>query len=401
MIRKFKNFFHAIIAVLANIVFFFPGRKLIVIGLTGTDGKTTTANLIYHILQNTDEKVALASTLGALIDGQRYELGLHVTTPNPFALQRLLRRSVSKKAKYFVMEVTSHAINQHRILGIPFRIGVLTNVTYEHLDYHKTYDSYFKTKTALLKKAKKAIVNRDDGTYTFLVDIERIKKPEDWITYGLNDSSDINPKTFPFKTKLLGEFNKYNVLAAVAACQELGIADEKIRATIETYINPVGRADIVYNQGYTVMIDFAHTPNAFEQILKTVKPLFKGRVIHVFGSAGKRDTIKRPMMGEISSQYADIMILTAEDPRGENVSKISDEIAGGIKENKSEIIKIPDRRGAIQAAINMAGKDDLVLITGKAHEKSINYTGREEPWDEYEAVREAISVRRASESSKN
>lgn len=400
MIRKLKNLYHGVIAILANVIFFFPSRGLVVVGVTGTDGKTTTANLIFHILRSADKKVAIVSTLGGQIDGERFEIGHHVTTPTAFGLQRLLRRAANKKTKYFVIEVTSHAINQKRILGIPFEIGVLTNVTYEHLDYHKTYDSYFKTKTNLLKRAKIAVANRDDGTYTFLVDIERLKNPSDWITYGLTEGADVNPNTFPFKTKLLGEFNKYNVLAAVAACQQLKIPAGDIRSAVETYINPVGRGDFVYNQDFSVMIDFAHTPNAFEQILKAVRPLFHGRLIHVFGSAGKRDYIKRPMMGEISSQYSDIMVLTAEDPRGENVGKISDEIERGVKEKKSEIISIPDRREAIQAAINMADKEDLVIITGKAHEKSINYTGREEPWDEYETVREAISVRRNSESSK-
>ncbi|MBI4097993.1 MAG: UDP-N-acetylmuramoyl-L-alanyl-D-glutamate--2,6-diaminopimelate ligase [Candidatus Levybacteria bacterium] len=394
MFQKIKNIFHLIVAVLSNLVFFFPGRKLVVIGVTGTDGKTTTANLIYHILRNSGEKVALVSTLGAQIDGRRYELGFHVTTPTSFALQRLLRRAVNKKAKYFVLEVTSHAINQHRIFGIPFKIGVLTNVTYEHLDYHKTYDSYFKTKTNLLKRAEIAVANKDDGTYTFLVDIERLKNPKDWITYGLSEGSDVNPGSFPFKTKLLGQFNEYNILASVAACQQLDIPDDEIRGAVGTYISPVGRADIVYNQDFSVMIDFAHTPNAFDQILKAVRPMFKGRIIHVFGSAGKRDYVKRPMMGEISSQYADIMVLTAEDPRGESVAKITSEIASGVKEKKAEIIHIPDRKEAIGAAINMAKADDLVIITGKSHEKSINYTGREEPWDEYKVVLNALSFRR-------
>ena len=400
MIRKLKNIYHALVAIFANIIFFFPVRKLSVIGVTGTDGKTTTASLIHHILTSSDKETAMLSTLGAQIDGERYDIGYHVTTPTSFGLQRLMRRAVSKKAKYFVLEVTSHAIDQKRILGIPFKIGVLTNVTYEHLDYHKTYDSYFKTKTILLKKAKVAIANRDDGTYTFLVDIERLKNPSEWITYGLTDGADVNPKIFPFKTKLLGEFNKYNILAAVAVCQQLKIPDEKIRSAVATYINPVGRADIVYNQGFSVMIDFAHTPNAFEQILKTVRPLFSGRIIHVFGSAGKRDYIKRPMMGDISSHYSDIMVLTAEDPRGENVAKISNEITGGVKEKMSEIINIPDRKEAIQAAINMARKNDLVIITGKSHEGSINYNGQEEPWNEYSIVSETIKARRGSESSK-
>ena len=400
MIRKVKNIFHLLVAVLTNIIFFFPARRLTVIGVTGTDGKTTTANLIYSILVSSGKKAAIVSSIGAQVELKRYDLGPHVTTPSSFALQRLLRRAVGKGAEYFVIEVTSHSINQHRIFGIPFKIGVLTNVTYEHLDYHKTYDSYFKTKTNLLKKAEIAIVNRDDGTYTFLVDTERLKDPKNWITYGLNDSSDINPKVFPFKTKLIGDFNKYNVLASVSACLELGIPDKDIRQAVEKYIAPIGRADVVYNQEFTVIIDFAHTPNAFEQILKAVRPLFSGRVIHVFGSAGKRDIIKRPMMGEISSQYADIIVLTAEDPRGEDVGKIADEIASGIKEKKSEIIKVPDRKEAIGAAIHMADKNDVVLITGKSYEKSMNYNGKEEPWDEYRVVLDAIELRKNNDASK-
>src|SRR3989304_5464072 len=321
MFQKVKNIYHLFIAFFANIFFLFPGRNLTVIGVTGTDGKTTTANIIHTILVESGQKVAIISSLGAQIDKDHFDIGFHVTTPSPFALQKLIFLAKRKNAKYFILEVTSHAIDQKRIWGIPFKIGVLTNVTYEHLDYHKTYDSYFKAKTKLLRDAKTAIVNRDDGTYTFLVDIKRAKDPKNWITYGLSDSSDINPGTFPFKTKLIGDFNKYNILAAISVCKTLGISDEKIRSSVSKYINPIGRADIVHTSDFTVIVDFAHTPNAFEQILKTVRPLFSGRLIHVFGSAGKRDSSKRPMMGEISSQYSDIMILTAEDPRGEDVGK--------------------------------------------------------------------------------
>ncbi|OGH41488.1 MAG: hypothetical protein A2965_00310, partial [Candidatus Levybacteria bacterium RIFCSPLOWO2_01_FULL_40_96] len=389
--QKIKNVYHLFVAAFANLIFLFPGRRLIVIGVTGTDGKTTTVSLIYHILKLSGEKVASVTSLGVYIENSRYDVGLHTTTPSSLFLQKIMRKALKKKAKYFVVEVTSHAIDQHRIFGIPFKVGVLTNVTNEHLDYHKTYDSYLKTKASLLLRARTSITNKDDGSYTFLADIEKIKDPKRWITYGLSEGSDVNPNEFPFKSKLLGEFNKYNVLAAIATCRELGISDAKIRIAVETYVPPLGRADFVYTDQFTIMIDFAHTSNAFEQILKTVRPLFKGRIIHVFGSAGKRDALKRPMMGEISSQYSDIMVLTAEDPRGEDVAKIMDEIALGIKQKKSEIIKIPDRKEAIQAAIHMAGKDDLVIITGKAHEKSMNYTGREESWDEYKVVMDAIS----------
>lgn len=398
MLRKIKNFYHLIVAILANVVFFFPAKKMIVIGVTGTDGKTTTANLIYHILRTSGLPSAISSSVTAQFGDESLDTELHRSTPTPIRLQRFLRKALNKGIKYIVLEVTSHAIDQRRIWGVPFKIGILTNVTYEHLDYHKTYDSYFKTKTQLLKGAEIAIANRDDGTYTFLVDTERTKDPKNWITYGLDDGADVNPNTFPFKSKLLGDFNKYNILAAIAACQALGIDDEKIRSAVETYISPVGRADMVYSQDFAVMIDFAHTPNALNQILKAVRPLFKGRIIHVFGSAGKRDTLKRPMMGEIASQYADIIVLTAEDPRGESASKISDEIASGIKEKKVEIIKIPDRREAIQAAINMAKKGDLVITTGKSHEKSMNLDGKTETaWDEYEVVSEALKNRKNGE----
>lgn len=394
MFQNIKNIYHLFVAIIANIIFFFPSRKMKVIGVTGTDGKTTTANIIYHILKNSGKKTAVISSLGFQVDGKTEDIGFHVTTPSPIKLQYLIFKAIRNKCEYLVLEVTSHSIHQHRIFGIPFRIGVLTNVTYEHLDYHKTFDNYFKTKSKLLKYAKTAIVNRDDGTYTFLIDIQRRKNPKNWITYGLSDSADINPNNFKFKTKLIGEFNKYNILAAASACKELGLKDEDIKKSISSYINPIGRADIFYNKDFSVIIDFAHTPNAFEQILKAVRPLFKGRLIHVFGSAGKRDEIKRPIMGEISSQFADIMILTTEDPRGENVWNIIKEIESGIKEKKTQVIKIPDRREAIQSAINMAKKDDVILITGKAHEKSMNYSGEEEPWDEYAVVDQSLKNRK-------
>lgn len=394
MIRKLKNFYHFCVALLANIIFFFPSRKLNVVGITGTDGKTTTANIVYHILTESGRKAAVISSLGFQLEGKKEDIGFHVTTPSPLKLQYLIFKSKRKKANYLILEVTSHAINQHRIYGIPFKIGVLTNITYEHLDYHKTFDNYFKTKSKLLSDSKKAIVNRDDGTYTFMVDYERKKNPNDWITYGLSDSADLNPINFPFKTKLIGDFNKYNCLAAIAVCRELGLDDNTIKKAISSYINPIGRADIIYNNDFSVVIDFAHTPNAFEQILKGVRPMFKGRLIHVFGSAGKRDTLKRPMMGEISSKFSNIIILTAEDPRGESVAKINSEIESGIKNKKCQIVKIPNRKEAIQAAINMASKEDVVLITGKAHEKSMNYTDKEEPWNEYEVVKNAIENRK-------
>lgn len=394
MIRKIKNTYHLFVAIIANLIFLFPSKRLKVIGVTGTDGKTTTANIIYHILTTSGKKAAVISSLGFQVDSKKEDIGFHVTTPSPIKLQYLIFKALRKKSDYLVLEVTSHAISQHRIFGIPFKIGVLTNVTYEHLDYHKTFDNYFKTKTKLLKDSKIAIVNRDDGTYTFMVDYQRKKDPKDWITYGLTDSADINPNNFPFKTKLIGDFNKYNCLAAISVCKQLGLEDGQIKKALAEYSNPIGRADIYYDKDFCIIVDFAHTPNAFEQILKGVRPMYKGKLIHVFGSAGKRDESKRPMMGEISSQFSDIIVLTAEDPRGESINKISREIEAGIKNKKCQIIKIPDRKEAIQTAINMAEKDDIVLVTGKAHEKSMNLDGKEIAWNEYEEIDRALTNRR-------
>jgi UDP-N-acetylmuramoyl-L-alanyl-D-glutamate--2,6-diaminopimelate ligase len=394
MWQRIKNIYHLFVAVLANIIFFFPSRGMKVIAVTGTDGKTTTVNLIYHILKSSGAKVSMTSSINAVIEGKAYDTEFHRTTPTSFSLQGFFRKARNKKSEYFVLEVTSHAIDQHRIAGIPITVGVLTNVTNEHLDYHKTYDNYLKTKSTLLKKAKICIVNSDDSSYMFLADVKSQKAQENWITYGLSESSDYNKDTFDIKqTNLLGEFNEYNVLASVAASKALGLKDESIKKAIKNFHLPIGRADYVYQEDFSVMIDFAHTSNASEQILKAVRPTVKGSLIHVFGSAGERDVLKRPFLGEISSEYCDIIILTAEDPRTEDVNKIIAEIEVGIKKDKCEVIRIPDRKEAIQAAIQMAKKDDLVLITGKSQEGSMNYGQGEEPWDEYEMVKEALEAR--------
>lgn len=397
MWQDIKNIYHLAQAVLANIIFFFPSRSLTVIGVTGTDGKTTTVSFIAHILKEAGHKTSYITSIGAVVGDKNFDTGFHRTTPTSFFLQRMLRRAASKNSKYFVLEVTSHAIDQSRIWGIPFAAAVLTNITNEHLDYHKTYDKYLKTKEKLLKKAKIAVVNKDDASYTLLSEAMNKKSHDKWITYGLSDSAEVNIHNFKFDTDLLGDFNKYNILAAVASCRALGISDEKIKKAIKTFKEPKGRLDFVYDKDFYAMIDFAHTPSAFESILSSLRPLFKGRIIHVFGSAGERDKAKRPFMGEISSKYADVVILTAEDPRHEKVEKITEDIESGIKKKDATVIKIVDRREAIKAGIQMASDGDLVLITGKAHEKSMSFGSKETPWDEYQVVKEAISEKESSE----
>lgn len=395
MFQKIKNVYHHIVAFFANLTYLFPGRKLIVIGVTGTDGKTTTVNLIYHILKSSGKNVSMLTSIGASVGKKDYETGFHVTTPSPFALQKFLRQAVQSGSEYFVLEVTSHALDQYRTWGIPFKVGVLTNITSEHLDYHKTFDNYLHTKEKLLKMAKIAVVNRDDGSYTLLSDAKNSKDNKNWITYGFFDSADVNLKNFSFESKvMIDSFNKYNVLAAATVAKSLGLSHEEIRNAIKTFKLPLGRVDFVYEGEFSVLIDFAHTPNAFEQLLGSLRENTKGRIIHVFGSAGERDHSKRPFMGETSSKHADILILTAEDPRSEDVNKIVDEIASGIKKKDAKVFKMTDRKDAINAAIEMAGKGDLVVITGKAHEKSMTYGNRDLPWDEYKVVDNAIKTRK-------
>lgn len=396
MIRKLKNLFHLLTAVIANIIYMFPGRGLIVIGVTGTDGKTTTVNLIHHILISSGYKSSMLHSIGAFIEEDVYDTGFHVTTPGrSFFLLKLLKKAKKAGSKYFVLEVTSHALDQYRVWGIPFKIGVLTNISSEHLDYHKTFDNYLKAKEKLLKRAEIAVVNRDDGSYTLLSESKNLKSNSNWITYGFSDSSDINPKNFSFESKvLLGDFNKYNALAAVAVAKKLGIDDDKIKSALKSFKMPLGRVDFIYDEDYAVIIDFAHTPNAFEHLLFALRKQTMGRIIHVFGSAGERDHAKRPFMGEISSRYADILVLTAEDPRSETPEKIIEEIAAGIKKKDAKVFKLPNRKNAIEAAVEMAGKGDLVIITGKAHEKSMTYGKRDLPWDEYKVVWDAITTRK-------
>jgi UDP-N-acetylmuramoyl-L-alanyl-D-glutamate--2,6-diaminopimelate ligase len=412
MWQRTKNIYHFQQAIIANIIHGFPSRGMKIIGVTVTDGKTTTANLIYHILHVAGEKAAVISSVGATIDGEKFDLAFHVTTPGRFAVQSYIKKAKKAGVKYIVLEVTSHALDQHRVEGIHIDIGVITNITREHLDYHKTYEKYVKTKAKLLKKAKVAVMNKDDHSYLLLKKKELRNHHNRIVTYGLKKDSDVNPHAFPFQTKLLGQFNKYNCLAAIAVVQQLHIPEAKIRKGLLSFVPPFGRQEIVYKEDFTVINDFAHTPNSFSVIVPEARRLASNRLIHVFGSAGKRDAFKRPEMGKISANDSDIIILTSEDPRNESIDLINEDILGGINKSKFEVIDdrlkiedsgfkndqkyvvvIPDRKEAIRFAISIAKKGDVILLTGKGHEKSINYGKGEEPWDETQTAKDAIATR--------
>lgn len=404
MVRKLKNFAHLIEGLLANLWFGFPARKLRVIGVTGTDGKTTTASLLHHILTSAGEHAAMITTVGAAIGGKTYGIGFHVTTPSAFALQGYLRKVVRAGSRFLVLEVTSHGLDQNRSFGIPFEIAVLTNITHEHLDYHKTYERYAKAKARLLTRSKACVLNLDDAkSYAFL---EPILKKKLVIRYSLNnEEAECTPRKFPFTTNLEGDFNQQNCLAAIAAARTLGLPDASIRKAVSAFNPPVGRQETVYDAAFKVIIDFAHTPNAFEAILPLLAKQTQGRLIHVFGAAGLRDASKRPAMGEASSRSADVIILTSEDPRTESVARINEQIQSGIHgfnevsnpspaliiHDKKILAEIDDRKQAISCAVRSALPGDIVVLTGKGHEQSINYGKGEVPWSEHEAVRDALA----------
>lgn len=388
--RLLKNIYHLFCALLANIIYRFPSRRLKVIGVTGTDGKTTTTHLIYHILKTAGKKVSMVSTVYAKIGDKEYDTGLHTTTPDSFLIQKLLRDSARYHDEYFVLETTSHALDQYRVWGVKYEIGVLTNVSHEHLDYHKSYENYVKTKAKLLLSSNIPIVNIDDRSFEIINKILRSQEKKYYV-YGFNHKSDFS---FPYLKKISG-FNKYNYLAGYSVASIVNISDRTVEKAIASFKLPSGRLEIVYNKEFMVIIDFAHTPNAFAQLLPYIQKQYlkkAGRIIHVFGAAGKRDVSKRPLMGEKSSQFSDHIILTEEDHRSEDPQKIALEISAGIVDkNIYEIIT--DRKLAIEKAIIMAKKNDVVLLTGKSHEKSLCRGNKEYPWSEHEAVNQALLLK--------
>lgn len=380
-------------AVLANIIHNFPSKRITVIGVTGTDGKTTTTNMIYAILKSAGKKVSMVSTINAEIAGKTYDTGFHVTNPDPLMLQKFIAQAVKAGDEYLVLEVTSHGLDQFRAWGVKFDLGVVTNITHEHLDYHRTWENYFTAKAKLIKKVKIAVLNREEKHF------ERLKKLTSGkvVSFGLHKTADFYPLKFPFKLNLPGEYNILNALAAAAVAVNLGIDSRVIKNALQNFSSLEGRMEEIKNsQGLKIVVDFAHTPNALENALKTLKSQTKGRIISVFGCAGKRDIEKRALMGEVSARLADVTVITAEDPRGE-IDLINRMILEGAKKSGGILDKnvfiIPDRRTAIETAITqIAKKGDTVGIFGKGHEKSLNIDGNSEiPWSDQKAVREVLA----------
>lgn len=396
LLQTLKNYYHQVQALIALYRFNHPANSMTTIGVTGTDGKTTTASMIYHILEKTGHKVSLISTVAAYIDGKKLDTGFHVSTPESSQLQSYIAKAKQAGSTHLVLEVTSHALDQNRVWGIPFAIGVLTNISYEHLDYHKTMKNYMSAKLKLLQLAKTAIINHDDSSYDFMVKKLKHKKV---MSYGLKGSTDITPSNHPFTSSLVGSYNMSNMLAALAVAEVLGLNAKDAAKAISSFTLPEGRYEVVYDKDFKVIIDFAHTPNAIESVLGAIREDgVKGRLIHVFGSAGERDRGKRPMMGKISQKLADWSIITSEDVRHESPEVIATEILSGMSEKKDTVDSIIDRQDGITRAITMAEKDDVVIITGKGHEKSMNLGKGEEAWSDQAAVKRALEYKKERDS---
>jgi UDP-N-acetylmuramoyl-L-alanyl-D-glutamate--2,6-diaminopimelate ligase len=436
-----------------------PSRSMALVGITGTDGKTTTANLLFNILKADSRRVGLISTVHAVIGEQICNTGLHTTTPDAPDVQRYLGQMRDADTEIAILETTSHGLAQHRVTGCAFDVAVVTNITHEHLDFHGSYEAYREAKALLFRSlsqasgarpksfdwlardgglphlSKTAVLNRDDSSFEYLARIlaERV------ITYGTEEplrrsrgageaisstalhltAVDIchTPAGTEFDihfiprpcvpespchlvTPLIGAFNVSNVLAAVGAALALGIGPVAIAAGVQATTSIPGRMErIAAGQGFTAIVDFAHTPNALARALEAVRPLARpgGRVIVVFGSAGLRDRAKRHLMGAVAARQADVTVVTAEDPRTEDLSAIIAEtataLAAGGRVEGVDFFCIADRQRAILHAVRLADPGDVVIVCGKGHEQSMCFGVIEHPWRDQDALRWALEAR--------
>jgi UDP-N-acetylmuramoyl-L-alanyl-D-glutamate--2,6-diaminopimelate ligase len=440
---------------LAAAFYDWPARKLTVIGVTGTDGKTTTTNLIYKVLLAANIKAGMISTVNAVIGDEVLDTGFHVTTPDAHDMQRYLAKMVEAGLTHVVLETTSHGWSQHRVDACEFDVGVLTNITHEHMNEHGSFENYRAAKARLFSSLewtrpkpqgnpRLGVINRDDPkSFDFLNDLIKVNK----VNYGLDEAADIravdieyDPSGIQFtarsrdftvgiKSRLVGAYNVSNCLAALTATvYGLGIDPATAAQGIAALEGIPGRTErIDMGQNFTAIVDFAHTPNALKVSLEAAKEMLttekaerteknkedsvnspggtpgrcvrsvvnKPHIIAVFGSAGLRDKEKRRMMAETSAELADLTVLTAEDPRTESLEGILDEMAAGARSRGGRegetFWRVPDRGEAIRFALKLARPGDIVLACGKGHEQSMCFGTREFPWDDRTAMRAALS----------
>lgn len=441
-----KNTIHLFQATISNIYYGFPSRKLKILSVTGTDGKTTTTLMLYEVLKKSGIKVGYLSTIGAKIGDKDLDTGLHVTTPDPWMVPKYLKMMKDQGIEYVVLEATSNGLQQNRLWGIKFSGGIITNIKSDHLDYHKTWENYAEAKFKMVEQLKPnstLVLNQDDReAYKWLTDrintrsldinIESIgERGAKNIKYSLN-GIDFDYQDQKFHLNLIGLFNLQNALGVISLASKFVKLPEISRA-LATFKAPKGRMEVIQTEPFTIIIDFAHTPNSLEKALTSINELRnkEQKLIVLFGCAGKRDKERR-RMGEIASKNGDIIILTAEDPREEKLKDINDSILEYSQKAKGELVsRIPNnenyvkvnideiknklsqvlaksmkpivafdedsvqsRRDAISFALKIANKGDIVYLTGKAHEQSLAFGAqeREYPWSEHEEVERLLEI---------
>lgn len=393
--------YHYLQAVAATNKYHHPARHLHVIGVTGTNGKTTTCFMIWQMLRKSGYKVGLMTTVAYGVDKLKPELG-HMTTVDAATLNRRITELVKQGIEYLVLEVTSHALVEYRTMGIPFEVAVFTNLTHEHLDYHKTIEKYRAAKGKLFKKAKFSILNADDAATKYYSTIS-----QDYTTYGINHGQNratdiklaVNGVKYSYgditiETNIPGKFNVYNSLAAALVGKYYNLTPKQIAEGIKSLDSVEGRMNIVdEGQPFTVIVDYAHAPDALEKVFESIKN-HKGRIISVHGGAGRRDPSTRPIRGRILAKYSDIVIITEDDSRDEDPSLIAAAfIKGAQKQGKTldkDLFLELNRRKAIKLALDKAKPGDIVLLLGKGHEKSILRADGPHDFNDTKVVRELI-----------
>jgi UDP-N-acetylmuramoyl-L-alanyl-D-glutamate--2,6-diaminopimelate ligase len=398
LFRKIEPYGHLGEAVLLNTIHGFPTKGLKVIGVTGTNGKTTTSFLIHRMLHEAGFKVGLMTTVAYGVGTDIKPQVAHMTTVSVPELLKRVRQLRAQGAEWLVLEVTSHALAQHRVWGVPFEIAVMTNITHEHLDYHGTFERYVDAKKQLFVQAnarrggmRTGVINGDDPNSQLFADA--IAHPVLYGTTGDLQATNIKlssagvaydavhgDKKYHITCQLPGSFNVHNSLAAVAVGEAIGLTPKQIEQGIAALEGVEGRMTrIDEGQDFSVIVDYAHTPDSFEKLFKDMKPIVKGRLIVLFGSAGRRDEAKRATQGVLAGKYADVVVVTEEDDRDMDGAAILDEIAAGAeqagKKRNKNLFLVHDRTEAIQFAVDYAKKGDTVLLLGKGHEKDILRNG--------------------------
>ncbi|WP_019120704.1 UDP-N-acetylmuramoyl-L-alanyl-D-glutamate--2,6-diaminopimelate ligase [Brevibacillus massiliensis] len=402
-------------AMIADKFYGSPTAALKVIGVTGTNGKTTTTHLLDHILRHRQKRTGLIGTIHMRIGDVSEEL--KNTTPDALFLQKSFRRMLDAHTEYAIMEVSSHALDMGRVWGVDFHTAVFTNLTQDHLDYHQTMEKYAAAKSLLFAQLgnryrhdspKTAVLNADDPVSAQFARATAARV----LTYGIDQPADVRAEeikltsggvSFTARTfagdvklclRLMGKFNVYNALAALTAALVEGISLADIKEALEAVEGVSGRFEAVKaGQDFTVLVDYSHTPDSLENALTTIKEFARGRVFCVVGCGGDRDRGKRPIMAQIATKYADLTVLTSDNPRSEDPEAIiADMVAGLASVPASRYLSLPDRREAIAYAVGRAGADDVILIAGKGHETYQIIKGQVLPFDDREAAREAIAA---------